>query len=250
MTVQLGETIQDQTCTIEYFIHSDGKARGMVIVFPGGGYGHLAPHEAVPVAQKFHDMGFNAAVCYYRVKPVTYPQPLEDARNAVKYTRQHAAELNTLPDKIAVLGFSAGGHLAAMVSNMPGSAEARPDASILCYPVLSCREDIAHKGSFYNLFGNQLPMEEYKDFSWPDAAHSDTPPAFLWHTMTDSGVLPENSIEYALKLKKLNIDVELHIYPQGPHGLSLGNRPGHEGLYQEITTWPELCKTFLENRGW
>ena len=168
MKIQLGEIIQDQACTIEYFLHPEGGERGMVIVFPGGGYAHLAPHEAAPVAETFVKLGFHAAVCMYRVNPVTFPQPLEDARNAVKYTREHAAELGVKPDKIAVLGFSAGGHLAAMVSNMPGSAEARPDASILCYPVLSSLTARAHLGSYFNLFGNQLDPKEYYDFCWPE----------------------------------------------------------------------------------
>ena len=105
MKIQLGEIIQDQICTIEYFLHPDGGERGMVIVFPGGGYAMLAAHEAEPVAEKFVELGFHAAVCRYRVKPAAFPTPLEDARNAVKYTREHAAELGVKPDKIAVLGF-------------------------------------------------------------------------------------------------------------------------------------------------
>ena len=250
MKIQLGEVVQDQACTIEYFLNPSGGERGIVIVFPGGAYHHLAPHEANPVAEKFVELGFHAAVCSYRCSPVTYPVPLEDARNAVKYTREHAAELGVKADKIAVLGFSAGGHLAGMVSNMPGSPAARPDASILCYPVLSTDEGIAHIGSFHNLFGNDLPLSAYRDFDWTKNADSNTPPAFLWHTITDTGVPVENSINYALKLKELNIDSELHIYPRGPHGLGLGDRPGLEGKFDEVKSWPQLCARFLKDRGW
>ena len=250
MKIQLGSTIQDQNCTIEYFLHPDGGERGMVIVFPGGGYALCAAHEGAPVARKYVEMGFHAAVCIYRVKPVTFPTPLEDARNAVRYTREHAAELGVKPDKIAVLGFSAGGHLAAMVSNLPGSAEARPDASILCYPVLSCRQDIVHIGSFHNLFGNDLPPEEYKNYSWPDAAHSNTPPAFLWHTVTDTTVPVENSIEYFMALKKLKIRAELHVYPVGPHGLSLCEHSSYNGQSDCVKSWPELSARFLQDMGW
>ncbi len=250
MKIQLGQTIQNQDCTIEYFLHPDGGERGIVIVFPGGGYEHLAPHEAVPVAEKFVGLGFHAAVCMYRINPVVYPVQLEDARNAVRYTREHAVELGVKPDKIAVLGFSAGGHLAAMVSNMPGSAEARPDASILCYPVLSSRPDRIHLGSYHNLFGNDLPPEAYDDFSWPDAANADTPPAFLWHTATDDGVPVENSLDYFAALKKLNIPVELHVYPSGPHGLGLGERPGEATQYDWVKSWPELSARFLHDLGW
>ncbi|MBE6370046.1 MAG: alpha/beta hydrolase [Lentisphaerae bacterium] len=250
MKIQLGETLQDQTCTIEYFLHPEGGERGMVIVFPGGGYQMLAPHEAVPVAEKFVELGFHAAVCMYRIKPVTYPVPLEDARNAVKYTREHAAELGVKPDKIAVLGFSAGGHLAAMVSNMPGSEAARPNASILCYAVLSALTENPHLGSYYNLFGNELPAEDYREFSWPAVADCNTPPAFIWHTAPDTTVPVENSIEYFMALKKLNIHSELHIYPQGNHGLSLGDRPGMENQFDWIKSWPALCARFLQDLGW
>ena len=250
MKVQLGEIIQDRACILEYFLHPEGGERGIVIVFPGGAYHHLAPHEGNPVAEKFVELGFHAAVCTYRTNPITYPVPLEDARNAVKYTREHAAELGVKADKIAVLGFSAGGHLAAMVSNKPGSPAARPDASILCYPVLGTDPEICHIGSYHNLFGNDLPNTAYTDFDWIKQANSNTPPAFLWHTITDSGVPVGNSINYALKLKELKIDAELHVYPRGPHGLGLGDRPGLEGQFDEVKTWPQLCARFLKDRGW
>lgn len=250
MKVQLGEIIQEQTCTIEYFLHPEGGVRGIVIVFPGGAYHHLAPHEADPVAEKFVELGFHAAVCHYRVNPVTYPVQLQDACNAVRYTREHASELGVKADKIAVLGFSAGGHLAGMVSNIPDNDIARPDASILCYPVLSTEEEICNKYSYHCLFGNNLPPEAYSDFDWVKRAHSKTPPAFLWHTLPDTSVPVENSIKYALKLKELNIDAELHVYPKGPHGLGLGDRPGFEGQFDEVKSWPQLCARFLSDRGW
>jgi len=249
MKIQLGDVIQDQTCTIEYFPHPQGGKRGIVIVFPGGGYGHLAPHEAVPVAEKFVELGFHAAVCMYRLSPVRFPVQLEDACNAVRYTREHADELNVDPDKIAVLGFSAGAHLAGMVSNIPDSDMSRPNASILCYGVLSGQPGIIHRGSFKNLLGD-VSEDEFIKFSWPDAANSNTPPAFLWHTMEDQVVPVQNSVDYAFALKNLGIDVELHIYPKGPHGLGLGDRPGHEGQYDEIKSWPTLCARFLADRGW
>ena len=174
---------------------------------------------------------------------------LEDACNAVRYTRKHAAELGVKSDKIAVAGFSAGGHLAAMVSNIPDSTDSRPDATILCYSVLSGKKAIRHPGSFLNLLG-EAPEDEYIKFSWPDMANSNTPPAFLWHTIPDRTVPVENSIEYALALKKLNIDVELHIYPHGPHGLGTGERTEYSGRFAEVKSWPGLCARFLKDRGW
>ena len=156
------------------------------------------------------------------------------------------------PDKIAILGFSAGGHLAAMVSNMPGAAVNRPDASILCYPVLSCLSggERAHIGSYCNLFGNHLAPEEYRDFCWPEKVSAATPPAFLWHTMEDEGVPVEQSLEYAAALQKAGIPYALHIFTHGVHGLSINNRPGYENQYPEIDAWPELCADWLRTMGW
>ena len=249
MKIQLGEVIADQTCTIEYFLHPSGGERGIVIVFPGGGYEYLSKRESEPVAKKFVELGFHAAVCRYRVAPVRFPVQLEDACNAVRYTREHAAELGVKPDKIAVAGSSAGGHLAAMVSNMPDSDISRPDATILSYSVLSSKKEIRHPGSFLHLLGD-VPEEEYEKFSMPELANSNTPPAFLWHTMHDSTVSVQNSIEYALALKKLNIDAEVHIYPHGPHGLGTGERPEHAGRFAEVRSWTQLVKRFLLDRGW
>ena len=249
MRIQQGEIIQDQACTIEYFLHPDGGERGIVIVFPGGGYYFLAEPEAEMPARKFVELGYHAAVCRYRVAPVRFPVQLQDACNAVRYTREHAGELGVKPDKIAVAGFSAGGHLAAMVSNMPDSADARPDATILSYSVLSSKKAIRHPGSFLHLLGD-VPEEEYIKFSMPELAHSNTPPAFLWHTMSDTTVPFSNSIEYALALKKLHIDAELHLYPHGPHGLGTGERPEYAGRFTEVRSWTQLVKRFLDDRGW
>ena len=251
MKIQLGEVIQGQTCTLEIFQAPGSDPRGAVIVFPGGAYHGLAAHESEPVARKFVELGFQAALCRYRVMPVTYPVQLEDARNAVRYLREHAAELRIKPDKIAVLGFSAGGHLAAMVSNMPGAAVSRPDASILCYAVLSCLlGKRPHVGSYHNLFGNDLAPEAYRDFCWPEQVSAATPPAFLWHTMEDEGVPAEQSLEYAMALQKAGIPYSLHIFTHGVHGLSINNRPGCDGKYPEISAWPELCAEWLRTMGW
>ena len=249
MRIQLGEIIQDQACTIEYFLHPDGGERGIVIVFPGGGYYFLAEPEADMPAKKFVELGFHAAVCRYRVAPVRFPVQLEDACNAVRYTREHAAELGVKPDKIAVAGFSAGGHLAAMVSNMPDSEISRPNATILSYSVLSSKKSIRHPGSFLHLLGD-VPEEEYDKFSMPECATESTPPAFIWHTMPDSTVPVQNSVEYALALKKLNIDAELHLYPHGPHGLGTGERPEHAGRFSEVRAWTKLAQRFLKDRNW
>ncbi len=249
MRIQLGEVIENQSCTIEYFLHPEGGERGIVIVFPGGGYFFLSEPEADMPAKKFVELGFHAAVCRYRVAPVRFPVQLEDACNAVRYTRGHASEFGIKPDKIAVAGSSAGGHLAAMVSNMPDSDISRPDATILSYSVLSSKNEIRHPGSFLHLLGD-VSEDEYGKFSMPELANCNTPPAFLWHTVPDKTVPVENSIEYALALKKLNIDVELHIYPHGPHGLGTGERPEYTDSFGEVSSWTQLAGQFLKDRGW
>ncbi len=252
MRIKLGETIQNQECLLDIFRAPGCEPKGAVVVLPGGAYAGLAPHEAEPVARKFVELGFHAAVCYYRVKPVTYPVPLADARSAVRYVREHAPELGIKPDKIAILGFSAGGHLAGMVSNLPGGPESRPDASILCYAVLSSTAggEQSHVYSFHNLFGNQLDKNGYRDFCWPERVDANTPPAFLWHTVEDDGVPMENSMEYAMALRRRNIPFALHLFSHGVHGLSIDNRPGFEGKYPEIKVWPELCANWLRSMGW
>jgi len=252
MKIQLGEVVQGQISTLEIFQAPGGEQRGLVLVLPGGGYHHLAPHEAEPVARKFVELGFHAAVCMYRVTPVTYPVPLEDARGAVRYIREHAAELLVKPDKIALLGFSAGGHLAAMTAHMPGAAVNRPDATILCYPVLSSVTggERAHCGSYHNLFGNKLAPEEYRDFCWAGKVDGNTPPSFLWHTMEDPTVPVEESLEYAMALQKAHVPYALHIFTHGGHGLGIGNRPNCEGKFPEIDAWPELCADWLRTMGW
>lgn len=250
MKIRLGEIIQDQECTIEFFPAAGTAERGLIIIFPGGGYRMLADHEGAPVAEKFVSLGFHAAVCKYRVAPVHYPVQLEDARNAVRCMREHAQKLHIKPDKIAVLGFSAGGHLAAMVSNMPGEPVSRPDVSILCYAVLSANPELIHSGSFQNLFGCEPEKSVRDQFSWPEVANADTPPAFLWHMANDDTVSSDNSVEYFRALQKLNIPAELHIYPGGMHGLGIGDRPGYEGQFQWMKSWSELCAVFLRNLGW
>ncbi len=241
---------------LETYLLAGDKVRGAVIVCPGGGYSGRAPHEAQPIAEKFNELGFHAFVLQYRVAPYRYPAPQEDVLRAVKIVRSRAAEWKVAGDKIAVLGFSAGGHLAcssgivfdevkADNGDAADKVSARPDATILCYPVIS-GVSMYHGGSFKNLLGEDLLPQALLPYSWERRVKDNTPPSFLWHTAEDQAVPVENSLNYAAALRAKSIPFELHVFPSGRHGLGLGV----DDAIPEIRVWPELCGTWLKKMNW
>lgn len=234
--------------------------RPAVIIFPGGAYSHVADREAEPVALRFMAEGFNTFVVWYRVAPqVRYPLPQQDAAAAIGYVRRHAAELLTDPGRIAVMGFSAGGHLAGSMGvwwkrselwqALGLSAEdVRPDAMVLSYPVISGGE-FAHRGSFENLTGS-ADVADHAAFSLEAHVAPDTPPAFLWHTFDDGAVPVENTLLMAMALRKCGVTAEVHVYPHGPHGASLANvqsngRVNADRILPGCDAWPTLAAQFL-----
>ncbi len=233
-----------------YTIESE-KPLGAVIVCPGGGYCHRAPHEAQPIAETYNKLGFHAFVLHYRVAPYRNPEPLKDAARAIRMVRGNAEKWNILADKIAILGFSAGGHLTGSIGvhypDVPEDPEfsgvsCRPDALVLCYAVLN-----DHEGSYLNLVGEENANEETLDYFKLDRFINDqTPPSFLWHTVADQVVPFENSLDFCKQLRKYNVTFELHAYPYGHHGLGLGI--GTE--FEEVSTWPALSGTWLAKMGW
>lgn len=236
-----------------YLIESDAP-RGAVLVCPGGGYSHRAPHEAAPVAQRFNQAGLHAFVVQYRVAPHRHPAPLLDAARALRLIRHNAAEWGLNPDHIAILGFSAGGHLAASLGvhhadpiintgDALDAVSARPDGLILCYPVISSQY-FAHVGSFKNLLGEDASPDARRHMSLELQVDAATPPAFLWHTTDDTGVPVENSLLFAQALHRFNTPFELHIYPHGKHGLGLSPEDPH------VATWSALCAQWLLDMGW
>ena len=234
-----------------YTIDSD-KALGCVLVLPGGGYTHRARHEADIVAQKFNSLGFHAAVLEYRVYPELFPAPQQDAMRAIRLLRHHSRELGISADHIAILGFSAGGHLAAsagvldpdliptLVNDQIDALDPRPNASILCYPVISLVK-FGHVGSGKHLLGEDSSDAEREKLSLQNLVTEKTPPAFLWHTATDQAVPCENSIVFAKELWKRNIPAELHIFPEGKHGKGLATEIPDAGV------WPDLAAEFIKN---
>ncbi len=214
---------------------ANGKA---LVIFPGGGYVDLAEHEGKGYAEYFASQGFHCFVVKYRLGGKGgghhAPVQLNDAARAVRLVRSAAADLGIRPDCIGVIGSSAGGHLAAWVGNRHGQAlkapdegpaaevSSRPDFAILCYAVISSDPVCWHRGSFLNLLGEaDFTEENCRALSQESLVTAQTPPAFLWHTMEDTGVPCENSLLYAEALRRAGVPFELHIYEKGEHGRGL-----------------------------
>lgn len=238
--------------------------RSSVLICPGGGYGCVSRREAEPVALEFVAKGFNAFVLDYSTKDRAeerYPTQLLEVSAALAYIRRNSEQYNAKKDAVVVCGFSAGGHLAASLGTLWNESvfeqtlgiergENRPDGMILCYPVISGGE-FAHRGSFDNLIGENPDEKLLHKLSLENSVGEHTPPAFIWHTLTDATVPVENSFLFAEALKKANIPFELHIYPEGCHGLSLGTRetdssnPEKDRLNPHIGSWLGLCSAWL-----
>ncbi|NUQ00930.1 MAG: alpha/beta hydrolase [Armatimonadetes bacterium] len=232
----------------------DGPPRAAIVVCPGGGYSHRAPHEADPIALMLNEQGLAGFVCAYRVAPYRHPWPLTDAQRAIRFVRHHARALNVDPGRVGILGFSAGGHLAATAathydSGDPAAADpidrqgCRPNAAVLCYPVISFHA-FGHLGSQQNLLGPEPDQALRASLSNDRQVTADTPPTFLWHTAEDPGVPVENSLMFAAALSAAKVPFALHVYPHGRHGLGLATEENYVG------TWPDLLGNWLAELGW
>ena len=224
--------------------------RPAVLVLPGGGYARQADHEAEPVAEWLAGLGIHAFVLRYRVAPDRHPAPLEDAKQAMLHIRSGAHGLAVDHGRVGVLGFSAGGHLAATLSTAvaTGSADldvpqAVPDLTVLCYPVVSYTREV-HQGSVDNLLGDAPPSDRLAELSAEQQVTAETPPAFLWHTADDAAVPVSHSLGYAGALLRAGVSAELHVFPNGRHGLGLAD--GEPGPDQ----WSSLCAAWLNRAGW
>ena len=255
--------------------------RPAIVVCPGGGYAFCSEREAEPIALRFMAEGFNVFVVWYRVgeaegdedrghdasgwyqkaKEHTFPLPQHDAAAVIAHVRANAEQYHTDPDRIAIMGFSAGGHLAASVSGLWQHAElwqelglepqqVRPNAAVLCYPVIVSDED-AHRGSCVHLSGCE-EIAEHAQYDVTNWVTEHYPPTFLWHTFTDDTVPVQNSLRMGLALANAGVLTELHVYPRGRHGLSLANdMTCHAQDYSlqqaECTPWTGLAARFLKS---
>jgi len=236
-----------------------GKNTGTaVVVCPGGGYYGLSyVGEGVEVAKWLNQLGVTAVVLHYRLPDDAIMQnktiaPLQDGQEAIRIVRRNAMKWGIDPHKIGIIGFSAGGHLASTVSThfdekvyeSKDSTSARPDFSLLIYPVISMDSTITHWGSRESLLGKTPSAELVKYFSNEMQVNAKTPPAFIVHAMDDYYVPTQNSIRYALALRENKIPCELHLYEHGGHGFGLGiNHTDTE------STWTKACEKWLKVNG-
>jgi len=241
--------------TLVTYVLDGLKPRGAVLICPGGGYEFTSDREAEQVAIQFNAAGFHAFVVYYSYSPRKHPQPLMDVSKAMCIIRDNADKWKVDKDKIVVCGFSAGGHLAASLGvhwDKPYLSEKlnitkgynKPNALMLCYSVITSGE-FAHRGSFTNLLGEEEDKELLKEMSLELQISKNTPPTFLWHTFEDDCVPVENTLLFAEGLRKYMIPFELHIYPQGGHGLSLATEET-DSSNPHVSTWMGLAIDWLK----
>lgn len=248
----VGNEDEDCPAITPYLVEGDG--RPAVIVCPGGAYGARACHEGEPIARWLNGLGISAFVLRYRVKPYTYPCALLDVQRAIRTVRYKAERFRINPNKIGVLGFSAGGHLAsnAGTSYDKGNEDAedvierescRPDLLVLCYPVITLKDPFTHAGSRENLLGKGAELDKAERLSSEANVTGDTPPTFLWHTSDDEDVPVENSLMFAAALSKHKVLFDLHVYAKGSHGLGLAEDKEHTG------EWTAACASWLAYNG-
>ncbi len=235
-------------------------ARPAVVVCPGGGYWWCSDREADPVAMQFAAQGYQVFLLYYSVKEnAVFPNSLLDLCEAMKFIRTNANAFGVIPEKIAVCGFSAGGHLAASLGvywNDPEiqersgcfRGENRPDALILGYPVISTSW-IENDGSLERLIGDRNFEETYRRLNLHTAVTASCPQAFLCHTVRDSVVPVEDSIRFGSALIAAGVPCEMHIFPNGGHGLSLSNgQVCEDGGDEAFRQWLPLAMNWLERK--
>ncbi len=234
------------------------RTRPCVLILPGGGYEHISRREAEPVAMEFVAKGYQAFVLDYSVAPSRFPVALREAAMAMTWLRRHARELEL--GKIALVGFSAGGHLAGTLGTMFDCPEledfepelVRPDGLGLCYPV-AVAWGRTHQGSFQNLTGSADPGD-WQRFSLDALVRADMPPVFLWHTRDDGSVPVRNSLLLAGALDDLGVDFALEVFGTGSHGLATGDirsnaREKVENISKNIRKWPDFMMEFLAETG-
>ncbi len=232
-----------------------GGPHAAVVICPGGGYGGRAEdHEGVQIARWLNRLGVVALVLRYRVSPARHPAPLADCLRALRLVRHHATTWGVDPQRVGVLGFSAGGHLALSAAtcwtrpevptgdDAVATQSARPDLAIAGYPVVTFGQ-YRHDGSRTNLLGQTPDPILDHALSLEHAVTSATPPTFAWHTADDYGVPVQNTYLFASALAVQRVPHEVHVFPSAPHGIGLG--PDHPHAAQ----WTDLCARWLATQG-
>lgn len=231
---QLGENSCDPTLTL-YLLDNmsclgrQDELRPTILICPGGGYADISQRESEPIAMQFTANGYNVAILTYSCAPNRFPTQLREVAAAMELIHTNANHWHCDPERVAILGFSAGGHLAGHYSTCFDCPEVREmfpqskavKASVLCYPVITAYPPHRHLGSFVNLSGHKEPTDaDMAKFSLEKQVTEQTPATFLWHTAEDKGVPPMNSLLYAQALAEHKVPFTLHVYPFGYHGLA------------------------------
>lgn len=231
----------------------ENRVRPLVIICPGGGYEFRSFREAEPVAVRLLSMGYHAAVLQYDVAPQVFPSQLLQLLASIHHVRANAENWHVDPDRIVLMGFSAGGHLAASAgvfwmrpyyAQLLGltNEDVRPNALVLAYPVITSGP-FTHQGSMDNLMGEDREKYLYT-VSLEKQVKPEVPPTFLWHTVEDTDVPVENSMMFASALRKAGVPFEMHLYQKGEHGLSLSNEEVYGPAWQHNIT--PACQGWLQ----
>lgn len=246
----------NETPQITPYIPANKKTDAAVVIFAGGGYCGRAEHEGQGYAEFLAQNGITAFVVDYRVAPHSFPLPLLDARRAIRFVRHNAKEYGINPQKIAAMGSSAGGHLTALLCTYQGKLDFEgvdqidnldylPNAQILCYPVIvSPKNNFTHKGSYINLLGGEEMLQNCQNYDPSLLVNENTPPAFIWHTSNDGVVNVKNSTQYLAALNNSGVLAEMHIFPNGPHGMGLANDDNH------VAQWSKLLLNWFKYLNW
>jgi acetyl esterase/lipase len=247
----LGEAAQDIPTLTPFLSDQAPAVAAAVVICPGGGYGGLAGHEGKDYAVWLNGLGVHGLVLKYRLGSHGYrhPRMLEDAARAVRLARSKAGLWKVDPQRVGIMGSSAGGHLASTLlthfdAGTPDAADpierlsSRPDLGILCYPVITLGE-FTHQGSKRNLLGEHPSEDLVRLLSNETQVTPQTPPTFLWHTVEDAGVPVENTLLFAQALRRAKVPMDVHLYERGRHGIGLAN--GH--------AWTKDLAFWLSERG-
>jgi acetyl esterase/lipase len=245
--------------TLDAYVLKSNTLRPGVLVLPGSGYKQCSPREAEALALRFNAAGCHAFVLWYSCAPRRHPVPILDCGRAFTIIRENAAKWGLDSGRLAMMGFSAGGHLALSqtifrdrdFASAPGIVNSlcRADALMLCYPVISSGE-FAHQGSFTNLLGDNPDSGLKELLSLEKQVNKSLPPVFLWHTCADQAVPVENSLLLVAALRRAGVPLEMHIFPDGKHGLSLAVKETEAGDPQNVNPhaaqWFGLCENWLK----
>ncbi|MEW6156059.1 MAG: alpha/beta hydrolase [Verrucomicrobiota bacterium] len=254
----LGQADKDIPTLTPFWPETPNGTGASIVVCPGGGYGGLAQHEGKDYALWLNQNGIAAFVLKYRLGSGGYRHPvmLQDVARAIRLVRARASEWNLNPNRIGVMGSSAGGHLASTIlthfdqgkSDHPDPIErqsSRPDLGILCYPVITMKPPFTHQGSRNNLLGQEPSEALVELLSNETQVTAQTPPTFLWHTVEDKAVPVENSLQFAAALRKAGVPFDLHLYQQGRHGLGLADKPPFANAHP----WARDCLFWLKTHN-